>query len=84
MIRTIYRWQVKPECEDAFVKAWLRGTQVIRATVKGARGSILLQSQANPSAFQAIAWWDSFEAWWAFRQGAPRAPDQDGHYFSGT
>jgi heme-degrading monooxygenase HmoA len=70
MIRTIYRWQVKPGCEGAFVKAWLRGTQIIRATVKGARGSVLLRNHTNPSAFQAIAWWDSFEAWWAFRQGA--------------
>lgn len=71
MIRAIYQWQVKPGHEDVFAQAWTQGTKVIRATVKGARGSLLLQSQKNPSAFLAVSWWDSFADWWAFRQGEP-------------
>lgn len=71
MIRAIYRWQVKTGYEDVFVKAWGQGTKAIRAMVKGARGGVLLQSQKNPSAFLAVSWWDRFEDWWAFRQGAP-------------
>lgn len=70
MIRVVYRWQVKPGHEDVFVQAWLRGTQAIRATVKGVRGSVLLQNQDNPSAFMAITQWAKLEDWWAFRQGA--------------
>lgn len=71
MIRAIYRWQVKTGYEDVFVKAWVQGTKAIRDMVKGARGSLLLQSQKNPSAFLAVSWWDSFEDWWAFRQSEP-------------
>jgi heme-degrading monooxygenase HmoA len=75
MIRAVYRWQVKPGYEDVFVQAWVQGTRAIRATVKGARGSVLLQHHTNPSAFLAVARWDSFEDWWAFRQGEP--PDHE-------
>jgi heme-degrading monooxygenase HmoA len=71
MIRAIYRWQVKPGEEDVFVRSWVQGTKAIRATVKGARGSVLLQNHKNPSAFMAVARWDNFEDWWAFRQGEP-------------
>jgi heme-degrading monooxygenase HmoA len=71
MIRAVYRWQVKTGYEGVFVKAWVQGTQAIRATVKGARGGVLLQSRTDPSAFLAISRWDSFEAWWAFRRGEP-------------
>ena len=38
MIRAIYRWQVQPGTEDAFVQAWMWGTRAIRTKVKGARG----------------------------------------------
>jgi heme-degrading monooxygenase HmoA len=72
MIRAIYRWQVKLGHEDVFMKAWGQGTKAIRATVKGARGSLLLQSQKNPAAFLAVSRWDRFEDWWAFRQGEPQ------------
>jgi heme-degrading monooxygenase HmoA len=71
MIRAIYQWRVKTGYEDVFVEAWVQGTKAIRATVKGAREGVLLQSRANPSAFLAFSWWDSFEDWWAFRQGEP-------------
>jgi heme-degrading monooxygenase HmoA len=75
MIRAIYQWQVKTGYEAVFVKAWVQGTKAIRATVKGARGGVLLQSRTNPSAFLAVSWWDSFEDWWAFRQGEPPDPE---------
>lgn len=71
MIRAIYRWQVKTGYEDVFVKAWGQGTKAIHDMIKGARGGVLLQSRTNPSAFLAVSWWDRFEDWWAFRQGAP-------------
>jgi heme-degrading monooxygenase HmoA len=75
MIRVVYRWQVKPGHADVFAKAWAQGTKIIRATVKGARGSLLLQSQKNPCAFLAIARWSSLEDWRAFRRSEPPAPE---------
>jgi heme-degrading monooxygenase HmoA len=69
MIRVMYRWKVNPGQEDVFAKAWTQGTKVIRATVKGARGSLLLKSRQNPCEFVAIARWTSVEDWRAFRRG---------------
>jgi heme-degrading monooxygenase HmoA len=69
MIRIMYRWKVNPGQEDVFAKAWTQGTKVIRATVKGARGSLLLKSRKNPCEFVAIARWTSVEDWRAFRRG---------------
>ena len=71
MIRVMYRWKVNPGQEDVFAKAWTQGTKVIRATVKGARGSLLLQSRKNPCEFVAIARWTSVDDWRAFRRGEP-------------
>jgi heme-degrading monooxygenase HmoA len=71
MIRVLYRWKVNPGQEDVFAKAWTQGTKVIRATVKGARGSLLLQSRKNPCEFVAIARWTSVDDWRAFRRGEP-------------
>lgn len=75
MIRAIYRWQVQPGTEEAFVQAWMRGTQAIRAKVKGAQGSRLLRNRREPSQFVAVARWDSFEAWQAF--SSDQAPDPE-------
>ena len=36
MIRVIYRWEVQPGAEEAFVDAWSRGTEVIRGHIKRA------------------------------------------------
>jgi heme-degrading monooxygenase HmoA len=55
MIRVIYRWQVQAGQEDAFARAWSRGTRTIRATCKGAHGSVLLRSQRAPAEFLGIA-----------------------------
>jgi heme-degrading monooxygenase HmoA len=69
MIRVLYRWRVNPGQEAVFAKAWSHGTKVIRATVKGARGSLLLQSRTDPCTFVAIARWASAADWRAFRRG---------------
>jgi heme-degrading monooxygenase HmoA len=69
MIRVMYRWKVTPGQEAVFARAWTQGTKVIRATVKGARGSLLLQSRTDPCEFVAIARWASVEDWRAFRRG---------------
>jgi heme-degrading monooxygenase HmoA len=69
MVRILYRWKVNPGQEAVFAKAWTQGTKVIRATVKGARGSLLLQSRTDPCEFVAIARWASVEDWRAFRRG---------------
>ena len=69
MIRVMYRWKVNPGQEDVFAKAWTQGTKIIRATVKGARGSLLLKSRKNPCEFVAIARWISVADWRAFRRG---------------
>ena len=71
MIRILYRWKVTSGQENVFAKAWTQGTKVIRATVKGARGSLLLQSRKNPCEFVAIARWTSVDDWRAFRRGEP-------------
>jgi heme-degrading monooxygenase HmoA len=71
MIRVMYRWKVHPGQEDVFAKAWTQGTKAIRATVKGARGSLLLQSRKDPCEFVAIARWSSVDDWRAFRRGEP-------------
>jgi heme-degrading monooxygenase HmoA len=65
----MYRWKVKPGEEHVFARAWTEGTKVIRGTVKGARGSLLLQSGNNICEFVAIARWTSVADWRAFRRG---------------
>jgi heme-degrading monooxygenase HmoA len=75
MIRALYRWQVQPGAEDAFVQAWMRGTRAIRQKVKGAQGSRLLRNRREPSEFVAVARWDSFEDWQAF--SSDQTPDPE-------
>jgi heme-degrading monooxygenase HmoA len=74
MIRAIYRWEVQPGAEEAFVAAWTQGTEVIRGRVKGAHGSVLLRNRNKPSEFIAIARWESFADWQAFSDAKPPAP----------
>ena len=63
MIRAIYRWHIQPGKEEAFVSAWMEGTQCIRAHVRGAHGSLLLRNHGNPLEFIAIARWESLHDW---------------------
>ncbi|MGE0823318.1 MAG: antibiotic biosynthesis monooxygenase [Candidatus Binatia bacterium] len=64
----MYRWKVNPGQEEVFTAAWTHGTKIIRATVKGARGSLLLQSHTDPCIFVATARWASIEDWRTFLQ----------------
>jgi heme-degrading monooxygenase HmoA len=75
MIQVIYRWKVKAGQEDTFARAWTRGTVKIRATFKGAYGSVLLHSRKNPSEFVGIATWESLEDCRAFWASEPPDPE---------
>ena len=75
MIQVIYRWQVKNGQEQTFARAWTQGTRVIRATFKGARGSVLLQSQRDTSNFVGIATWERLEDVQAFWSSAHPDPE---------
>lgn len=71
MIRVLYRFDVNPGCEDAFIEAWKRTTLLIREHRPGARGSVLLRSREDPLKFSGFATWDSSEAWQAARHAPP-------------
>ncbi len=64
----IYRWQVKPECHDAFVAAWQAEAERYRDRY-GSLGSRL--HQAEDGSFVATAFWESERAW----SSAPRPLD---------
>jgi heme-degrading monooxygenase HmoA len=42
-------WKVRAGEEEIFIRAWTRSTRAIRDTAKGARGSLLLRNQNDPS-----------------------------------
>ena len=75
MIRVIYRWKVHAGQEDAFAQGWGQGTRTIRATYKGAHGSVLLRSQCEPSEFIGIAQWESLQDCQAFWRSAHPDPE---------
>ena len=75
MIHAVYRWQVTPGEERQFIRAWAEGTRAIRAQVKGAGGSLLMRQRDDPTAFMAVAQWESFEDWQAFSAADPPAPE---------
>jgi heme-degrading monooxygenase HmoA len=75
MLRVIYRWKVKPEATDSFIRAWQKASQSIRATAPGGRGSWLLRSRNEPSDFIPMARWESFEHWQSFWLGGPPDPE---------
>jgi heme-degrading monooxygenase HmoA len=60
MVHVVYRWTVKPGEAKRFCRAWADGTRTIRAHVRGAGGSLLLQKRDDPTVLMAIAQWDSF------------------------
>ncbi len=66
MIRVIYEWQVKAEDISAFHEAWTQTTTRVHQSVKGARGSFLVQEVGNSGKILTIARWDSLEDWQAF------------------
>jgi heme-degrading monooxygenase HmoA len=76
MIQVIYRWRVKEGHEQAFTRAWIRGTRAIRSSFKGAHGSVLLRSHRHPSEYVGIATWECLEdvqAFWASDHPDPEA-----------
>ena len=77
MVRAVYRWRVQAGQEAVFVQAWRQGTAAMRAGVRGAGGSLLMQSYDAPSEFMALACWASMEAWQAFTERRGAAPDPE-------
>ena len=70
MIRIIYNWKVQPENIDLFIETWKRTTNKIHETVKGARGSFMIQGHEDPTAIKTIARWDTLADWQQFFQGS--------------
>jgi len=54
-------------------------TTAIRETTLGARGSVLLQSQTDPTIFTTIARWDRHEDWHAFWEDSARTEMDEMH-----
>ena len=76
MIQVIYRWKVREGQAEVFARAWTQGTRVIRETIPGAYGSVLLRSHKDPSEFVGVATWDSLkdcQAFWASAHPDPEA-----------
>jgi heme-degrading monooxygenase HmoA len=71
MIRVMYRWTVKPEDREQFVRTWGEGTVKIQTSCTGAMGSILLCSSEHPEHFYGMARWPSREAWQAGQEVMP-------------
>jgi heme-degrading monooxygenase HmoA len=71
MIRVMYRWTVKNEDIEEFVRTWEEGTLKIQTHCTGAMGSILLRSSENPEHFFGMARWPSKEIWEAAQRTMP-------------
>lgn len=68
MIRIIYSWKVPPENLEVFIETWKKTTTKIHETVKGARGSFMIQNDSNGMEIKTIARWDSLKDWEQFWQ----------------
>ena len=66
MVRVIYHWRVPAQNVQSFELAWSDATEAIKESTEGARGSMLLRSSSEPSAFLTIARWESVDDWRAF------------------
>ena len=67
----MYRWTVKKEDIEKFVRTWEEGTLKIQTHCTGAMGSILLRSSENPEHFFGMARWPSKEIWEAAQLTMP-------------
>ena len=63
MIRIIYSWKVPTENLEVFIETWKKTTNKIHEEVKGARGSFMLQNEADAGQIKTIARWDTLEDW---------------------
>ncbi len=79
MIRIIYSWKVAPENLELFIETWKRTTNEIHKTIKGARGSFMLQNDSDTSAVKTIARWDSLKDWERFWQESKPTQMQSMH-----
>ena len=79
MIQVIYRWQVPADSRDAFIAAWAETTQQIRATTKGARGSLCIVGVDDPTEIITIAQWDELDQWREFVKTAKSATMTEMH-----
>ena len=70
MIRIIYTWYVEPEKINLFIETWKKTTNTIHETVKGARGSFMIQNVEKSKEIRTIARWDSIEDWENFWQSS--------------
>lgn len=83
MIQVIYRWEVQPDNQRAFVDAWERTTVAIRDTVVGARGSLCIVSVDRPIEILTVAKWDELDQWQEFVQGAHLSSMKEMHELGG-
>jgi heme-degrading monooxygenase HmoA len=85
MIRVMYRWTVKKEDREEFIRTWQEGTLKIQTHCAGAMGSILLRSSVNPEYFFGLARWTSKETWEAAQRSMPlldlQGPKPESEYF---
>jgi heme-degrading monooxygenase HmoA len=85
MIRVMYRWTVKQEEREEFIRTWEEGTLKIQTHCSGAMGSILLHSSENPEHFFGMARWPSKEIWEAAQRTMPfldlQGPKPESEYF---
>jgi heme-degrading monooxygenase HmoA len=61
MYRVIFEHHPKPGQEDAFIKQWQVGSDIIQS-YPGARGTLLFRSKDDPKILYAMAEWESKEA----------------------